>query len=139
MRRREFIAGLAGTGVWPVAALAQERTLPLLGYLHIQTPEFAPQSLVPFRAGLREAGFVEGRNVAIEYRFAAFNPDRLSALAAELVGRRVSVIVAGGGDRVATAAKAITTTIPIVFLIAGNPIESGLVASFNHPEATSLA
>jgi putative ABC transport system substrate-binding protein len=133
LRRREFIGGLAGVAAWPLAASAQRQTLPLVGYLHIQTPEFAPQSLVPFRAGLREVGFVEGRNVAIEYRFAAFNPDRLPALAAELVGHRVSVIVAGGGEPAATAAKAITTTIPIVFIISGNPIESGLVASFNRP------
>jgi putative ABC transport system substrate-binding protein len=133
MRRREFIGGLGGVVAWPVASLAQGRTLPLVGYLHIQTPEFAPQGLVPFRAGLSEVGFVEGRNVAIEYRFAAFNPERLPALAAELVGHRVSVIVAGGGEPAATAAKAITTTIPIVFIISGNPIESGLVVSFNRP------
>jgi putative tryptophan/tyrosine transport system substrate-binding protein len=97
-----------------------------------QTPELAPGGLVPFRAGLRETGFVEGRDVAIEYRFASFNSARLPALAADLVSRQVSVIVTGGGDQTALAAK-VTTTIPIVFVGAGNPIEIGLVASFNRP------
>jgi putative ABC transport system substrate-binding protein len=133
MRRREFIAGLGSATAWSGLALAQGRTQPLIGYLHIQTPELAPGGLVPFRAGLRETGFVEGRDVAIEYRFASFNSDRLPALAADLVSRQVSVIVTGGGDQTALAAKAVTTTIPIVFVGSGNPIETGLVASFNRP------
>jgi putative tryptophan/tyrosine transport system substrate-binding protein len=133
MRRREFIAGLGGVVARPGLALAQGRAPPLIGYLHIQTPELAPGGLVPFRAGLRENGFVEGRNVAFEYRFASFNSDRLPALAADLVSRQVSIIVTGGGDQTALAAKAITGIIPIVFVGAGNPVESGLVASFNRP------
>jgi putative tryptophan/tyrosine transport system substrate-binding protein len=133
MRRREFIVGLGGVATWSGLALAQGRVPPLIGYLHIQTPELAPGGLVPFRAGLRETGFLEGRDVAIEYRFASFNSDRLPALAADLVSRQVSVIVTGGGDPPALAAKAITTTTPIVFIGSGNPIESGLVASFNRP------
>jgi putative tryptophan/tyrosine transport system substrate-binding protein len=134
MKRREFIAGLGGVAAaWSGLALAQGRAPPLIGYLHIQTPELAPGGLVPFRAGLRETGFVEGRDVAIEYRFASFNSDRLPALAADLVSRQVSVIVTGGGDQTALAAKAVTTAIPLVFVGAGNPIETGLVASFNRP------
>src|SRR5271165_636358 len=133
MRRREFIASLAGAATWPLAAGAQQPAIPVIGYLHISTPVATGRSVVPFRNGLSEAGFVEGRNVAIEYRFAEFQADRLPALAADLVRRRVAVIVAGGGNQAPLAARAATATIPIVFVGPDSPVESGLVASFNRP------
>ncbi len=116
MRRRQFITLLGGaTAAWPLAALAQQPTMPVVGFLHLAAPGSFMQFLDDFRQGLNEAGAVEGQNVAIEFRWAEGQYERLPALAAELVGRRVSVIVAGGGDRPIQAAKAATTTIPIVF------------------------
>jgi putative tryptophan/tyrosine transport system substrate-binding protein len=132
MRRREFIAGLAGAAAWPVAARAQQPALPVIGYLSPSTPETYVNFAAAFRAGLSETGFVEGRNVAIEYRFALNDYGRLQDLAADLERRRVSVIVALGAAG-ALAAKAVTSTIPIVFGTTGDPVPSGLVASFNHP------
>jgi putative tryptophan/tyrosine transport system substrate-binding protein len=131
MRRREFIAGLGSTAAWPVVARAQQTAAPVIGYLSIGVSG-APSA--SFFLGLKEAGYVEGQNVAVEYRFAENRPDRLPALAADLVRRRVAVIFASN-VQAALAAKAATTTIPIVFGSGIDPVASGLVASLNRPGA----
>jgi putative ABC transport system substrate-binding protein len=132
MRRRDFIVALGGAAAWPQPARAQPPAQPVIGFLSSGSPEpFAPQ-VAAFRDGLRQSGYVEGRNVAIEYRWAENQYDRLPALAAELVRRRVAVIAATGGSAAALAAKAATTTIPVVFT-AGDPVADGLVASLNRP------
>jgi putative tryptophan/tyrosine transport system substrate-binding protein len=135
MRRREFIAGLAGATVaWPLAAHAQQSALPVIGYLDPDLPGQNP-ALLPFRKGLGDAGFIEGRNVAIEYRYAyaRLEFDRLRELATDLVRRRVDVIAIPASNAAAVAAKAATTTIPIVFSIGGDPVALGLVSSLNRP------
>jgi putative ABC transport system substrate-binding protein len=140
MRRRDFIAGIGGTvAAWPLAARAQQRVLPVIGYLgalgHLGAPsadEDYKNYTIPFLQGLKETGYVEGQNVAIEYRWAGDQIDRLPALAADLVRRRVAVIVAGDSVT-ARAAKAATTTIPIVFSGGFDPVAMGLVASLNRP------
>jgi putative ABC transport system substrate-binding protein len=135
MRRREFIAalgGLAGTGASPITVRAQTAEVPVIGFLQNGTPEQNAPVIAAFRRGLSQMGFVEGRNVAIEYRFAQNNFERLPDLAADLVRRRVAVIATQGGSS-ALAAKAATPTIPIVFTTATDPVESGLVSSFDRP------
>ena len=130
MRRRDFIAGLGSAAAWPVVAQAQQPAVPVVGLLGAQG--LAVQ-VAAVRQGLRELGFIEGQNLAIEYRWAGDQYDRLPALADELVSQRVAVIVTASGTPAALAAKAATTTIPIVFALGGDPVRSGLVASLNRP------
>jgi putative tryptophan/tyrosine transport system substrate-binding protein len=133
MRRREFIAGLGSAVALPVVARAQQPAVPVIGYLNSTTESATQRFISAFRQGLNEFGYVERRNVSIEYRWVEGQYDRLTALTAELVRRRVTVIVATGGTAVARAAKSATATIPIVFVAGGDPVEVGLVASLNRP------
>jgi putative tryptophan/tyrosine transport system substrate-binding protein len=133
MQRREFIAGLGGaTALVPLIARAQQ-AVPVVGFLHPSSPEPFGHIINGFRKGLNDTGFVEGQNVAIEFRWARGDYDKLPALAADLVQRRVRVILAGGGEVGALAAKATTSTIPILIIASNDPVKSGLVASFNRP------
>jgi putative ABC transport system substrate-binding protein len=134
IRRREFITLIGGTAVaWPLAARAQQAVMPVIGYLSSRSSDTEAHLLVSFRQGLSESGFSEGRNVAIEYRYAEGQLDRLPSLVADLVRRQVAVIVTTGGGQAALAAKAATTTVPIVFTSAGDPIKEGLVPSLHRP------
>lgn len=133
MRRREFIAGLGGAAIWPLAARAQQRAAPVIGFLSSVSPGPYAQNLAAFRRGLRQTGFVEGQNVTVEYRWAEGNYNRVPALVAEFVKSRVDVIVATGGT--APVAKAATTTIPIIALSGGDPDKEGLVTDLRRPDA----
>jgi putative ABC transport system substrate-binding protein len=131
--RRAFITLIGGAAAWPLAALAQQATTPVVGFMSARSPEDSAHLIAAFRRGLGEGGFLEGQNVALEFRWARGQYDRLPALAAELASRGVAVLVAVGGDPSPVAAKQVTSTIPIVFGIGGDPVKAGLVESFNRP------
>jgi putative tryptophan/tyrosine transport system substrate-binding protein len=132
VRRREFIAGLGGAAAWPLVARAQQPVMPVVGFLNATSAD--AYRLRAFHQGLKEAGFVEGENVAVEYRWADSQLDRLPTLAAELVRRQVTLIVAGGGPGSALAAKTETKSIPILFVAAEDPVKLGLVTSLAKPD-----
>jgi putative tryptophan/tyrosine transport system substrate-binding protein len=134
MMRREFITLLCGAAAWPVAARAQQTAMPVIGFLNAVSPDIYADRLRAFRQGLKDTGYVESENLAIEYRWAENQIDRLPALATELVRRRVAVIVAAGGPAAAIAAKATTTAIPIIFSSSEDPVRLGFVTSLARPD-----
>jgi putative ABC transport system substrate-binding protein len=133
LRRREFIAAFGGAAAWPLAARAQQRTLPVIGILGSTTAQGQPAATAAFMQGLKETGFIEGQNVAIEARWADDRYDQLPAMAAELVRARVDLIAAIGNSLPARAAKSATPRIPIVFTMGADPVQLGLVSSLNKP------
>jgi len=134
MRRRDVIAGLSVAAFWPLTARAEQPTMRVVGYLSSRSPDESAPHVAAFRQGLAEAGAVEGKNIAIEYRWAKGEYDRLPALATELVQRKVAVLATVGGEPSALAAKAATATIPIVAIFTTDPIKLGIVASLGRPE-----
>jgi putative ABC transport system substrate-binding protein len=133
MRRREFITLLGSAAAWPRASHAQQAAMPVIGYLSSRSPDDTRHLVAAFLRGLNEEGYVEGQNVTIEYRWALGQYDRLSGMAADLVRRTVAVLTTSGGEPAALAAKSATSSIPIVFLIGGDPVALGLAASYNRP------
>jgi ABC-type uncharacterized transport system substrate-binding protein len=133
LKRREFVTLLGGATVWPVTARAQQPPVPVIGWLFGVSAETGQPQLAAFRKALADTGYVEGQNVKIEYRWADGKYDQLPAMAADLVARRVVLIVTGAGEPVAFAAKAATSTIPIVMVVGSDPVKEGLVASLNRP------
>jgi len=133
MRRREFILLAGAAATWPLAAHAQQRAAPVVGFLHSGAQQASAWAAAAFRQGLKEMGYVDGQNVAIEYLWAEGNYERLPALAKELVERKVDLIAAGGGDLAVRAAQDATSAIPIVCTMGGDPVATGLVASLAHP------
>jgi putative tryptophan/tyrosine transport system substrate-binding protein len=133
MRRRQFLHALVGAAAWPLVARAQQQAMPVIGFMSSRSPEDSAYLVAAFRGGLGELGFVEGQNIAIEYRWGLGQYDRMPALAADLVNRHVAVLVGVGGDISAVAAKRATSTIPIVFGLGSDPIKAGLVESLNRP------
>ena len=139
MRRRELIKVIAASAAaWPIAARAQQAVMPKIGFLSGNSADGIPQFTAAFREGLSTAGFVEGKNVTIEYRWADAHLERVPALALDLIRRRVDVLFTSGGDVPVLVAKGATTTIPIVFMSTSDPVDMGFVASLNRPAGMSL-
>jgi len=133
MKRREFIGLLGGATAWPLASRAQQAAIPTIGFLHTGIADRYTNYVAGLRQGLAEAGYVEGQNIAIEFRWANNQHERLSELAADLVRRQVAVLVSAGGAQSALAAKAATSTIPIVLAFGSDPVQLGLATSLNRP------